>query len=308
MAYRHTNSQAVTYYLNSKGVVLPGGRETTIYYFSKDERPETSTDLPQDRNVQENPRNGFLTLRRNQGASPDVDPAVERGTLSAELQDVGVGLLPEGVQLALFDPGKAGVFKAPDGEIYNIGPVFAATVRGIDRCIDRLNRLITQESAPEADFQRCLEECPELLRIFGYADAVPHVVLEAAGDKLNAAGDKIPDFILRPMTSDLCDILELKLPSMPLVKGSETRPRLAWQVTDAFKQLYEYAEMLDDPRVRTRVEERYQLRFFQPRLYLIAGRSIALDRVRLRRAMMPDFRTEIYTWDDVLVRARESLR
>lgn len=64
MAYKHTNSKGVTYYLNSKAVTLRGGKKQTIYYFSKDERSDTGTDLPDDRTVNENPRNGFLTLKR----------------------------------------------------------------------------------------------------------------------------------------------------------------------------------------------------------------------------------------------------
>lgn len=64
MAYQHTNSKGVTYYLNSKEVTLRGGKAQTIYYFSKDERPETAVDLPEGRKVEENPRNGFLTLKR----------------------------------------------------------------------------------------------------------------------------------------------------------------------------------------------------------------------------------------------------
>lgn len=64
MAYKHTNSKGVTYYLNSKQVTLRGGKQQTIYYFSKDERPATATDLPADREVNENPRNGFLTVSK----------------------------------------------------------------------------------------------------------------------------------------------------------------------------------------------------------------------------------------------------
>ena len=64
MAYKHTNSKGVTYYLNSKNVTLRGGKKQMIYYFSKDDRKETGTDLPNDRSVNENPRNGFLTLKR----------------------------------------------------------------------------------------------------------------------------------------------------------------------------------------------------------------------------------------------------
>lgn len=63
MAYKHTNSRGVTYYLNCKEVTLRGGKKQTIYYFSKDERPE-ACDLPADMVVNENERNGFLTVKR----------------------------------------------------------------------------------------------------------------------------------------------------------------------------------------------------------------------------------------------------
>jgi hypothetical protein len=63
MAYKHTNSKGVTYYLNSKDVTLRGGKKQTIYYFSKDQRPEAA-DLPAGMEVNENPRNGFLTVKR----------------------------------------------------------------------------------------------------------------------------------------------------------------------------------------------------------------------------------------------------
>ncbi|HET7673658.1 MAG TPA: hypothetical protein VFK11_04065 [Candidatus Saccharimonadales bacterium] len=64
MAYKHTNSKGVTYYLNSKDVTLRGGKKQTIYYFSKDERPDTAAELPSGMSVNENPRNGFLTVKR----------------------------------------------------------------------------------------------------------------------------------------------------------------------------------------------------------------------------------------------------
>lgn len=64
MAYKHTNSKGVTYYLNSKDVVLRGGKKQTIYYFSKDERAESIDAVPEGMMVNENPRNGFLTVKR----------------------------------------------------------------------------------------------------------------------------------------------------------------------------------------------------------------------------------------------------
>lgn len=64
MAYTHTNSKGVTYYLNSKEVTLRGGKVQRIYYFSKDERPESIDAVPEGMVVNENPRNGFLTVKR----------------------------------------------------------------------------------------------------------------------------------------------------------------------------------------------------------------------------------------------------
>jgi hypothetical protein len=64
MAYSHTNSKGVTYFLHSKDVTLRGGKLQTIYYFAKDTRPEAIDALPENYGVVENPRNGFLTLKR----------------------------------------------------------------------------------------------------------------------------------------------------------------------------------------------------------------------------------------------------
>ena len=69
MAYSHTNSKGVTYYLFSKDVQLRGGKMQTIYYFSKDpnnSKGDACDDVPAGREVVENPRNGFLALRKKQ--------------------------------------------------------------------------------------------------------------------------------------------------------------------------------------------------------------------------------------------------
>ncbi|MDR0591076.1 MAG: hypothetical protein LBG75_00695 [Candidatus Nomurabacteria bacterium] len=66
MAYSHTNSKGVKYYLHKQDVTLRGGKPQTIYFFAKVEKNKkgTPTDLPADREVNENPRNGFLTVSR----------------------------------------------------------------------------------------------------------------------------------------------------------------------------------------------------------------------------------------------------
>jgi hypothetical protein len=64
IGYKHTNTKGIQYHLNTKDVTLRGGKIQTIYYFSKDHRPETACELPDGAEVVENPRNGFLTVRR----------------------------------------------------------------------------------------------------------------------------------------------------------------------------------------------------------------------------------------------------
>lgn len=66
MAYSHTNSKGVTYYLHKSDVTLRGGKMQTIYFFAKSEKNEKGepVDLPEDRVVKENPRNGFLTVSK----------------------------------------------------------------------------------------------------------------------------------------------------------------------------------------------------------------------------------------------------
>jgi hypothetical protein len=294
MAYRHTNSRGITYYLNAKKVTLRGGKSQTIYYFSKDERRDTGVDLPDDRTVNEAPGNGFLTLKPK-GSAPvsEQPPLVEDGG------DVELALTftPQGLGLTLSDEIEVERTEAPDGAVYEVSPVYVASLSGSESCIERLERLV-RTSSSEAALQECLEDCPELVRIFGHRDALPHVILETPQQTL------IPDFILRPVAHDLCDLLEIKTPSMPILTGTERRPLLTRRLASALAQLHDYAEALDDPVVRSRVATRYEIDFFRPRLYLIAGRAEGLDQRRLRRALGSDDRTDIISWDEVIARAR----
>lgn len=66
MGYSHTNAKGVTYYLRKSEVTLRGGKHQVIYFFTKSEEGGKGElcDLPADREVNENPRNGFLTLKK----------------------------------------------------------------------------------------------------------------------------------------------------------------------------------------------------------------------------------------------------
>ena len=59
MSYKYTNKAGKVYYLNCGETTLKGSNvKRTNYYFSSDHRPHTACDLPGDKTVVENPRNG----------------------------------------------------------------------------------------------------------------------------------------------------------------------------------------------------------------------------------------------------------
>lgn len=63
MAYSHTNSKGVTYYLHSRKTVLKGGREQTIYFFAKTEKEGTLDAVPAGYVVAET-KNGLPVLKK----------------------------------------------------------------------------------------------------------------------------------------------------------------------------------------------------------------------------------------------------
>lgn len=64
--FTYTNRHGVTYYLNCKTAILRAGMKVPIYFFSREAGSPDATELPKDRYVHENPRNGFLTIRKKE--------------------------------------------------------------------------------------------------------------------------------------------------------------------------------------------------------------------------------------------------
>ena len=64
MAYEHTNSKGVKYYLHFKDVNLKGGRIQRIYYFAKDIRSGALDEVPAGYRVIETERTGMPILKK----------------------------------------------------------------------------------------------------------------------------------------------------------------------------------------------------------------------------------------------------
>jgi hypothetical protein len=64
MAYSHTNSKGTTYYLHTKKSTTSTGKERTLFYFSKELRPEEAlNEVPAGYTVAEM-KTGMLVLKK----------------------------------------------------------------------------------------------------------------------------------------------------------------------------------------------------------------------------------------------------
>jgi hypothetical protein len=63
-AYEYTTTKGIKYYLNSQQIRLKNGVMNTIYFFSKDMRPATASDMPAGREVKETERTGLPVLKK----------------------------------------------------------------------------------------------------------------------------------------------------------------------------------------------------------------------------------------------------
>lgn len=63
MAYAHTNSKGVTYYLHGKETTLKSGSTRTLYYFAKEAKDNALDAVPEGYQVSET-KNGLPVLKR----------------------------------------------------------------------------------------------------------------------------------------------------------------------------------------------------------------------------------------------------
>jgi hypothetical protein len=147
--------------------------------------------------------------------------------------------------------------------------------------IEGFEELLGQAHSKENQIQHFLERHPNILKALntGYAHVYSQVVLERDdGTSLR------PDFMLEPIGSDWCDILDIKLPDKPVVVGRKDRKRFSSAIEELRAQLREYAAYFEDESLSKRVEERYGIKCYRPRLIGIIGRDPRLaDTRQLRR-------------------------
>jgi hypothetical protein len=116
--------------------------------------------------------------------------------------------------------------------------------------------------------------------------------------------------MLEPLDG-FADVLDLKLPGVPLVTGRRDRLHTTAHVTDAIAQVREYRAYFDDPLHRQAVQDRYGLQAYRPTVAVVIGRDPgpARDTFELRRVWddLPGH-VRIMTYDQLLQQVRRLAR
>lgn len=168
--------------------------------------------------------------------------------------------------------------------------------------IVEFERLLSARLTKETDIQRFLVRRPGFLRALGYANVRPHLCLY---DPRSRNAKMIPDFILELPGMRGFDILDLKLPSAPMVV-EHPYVRMSHDLTKALAQLRAYRRFFDDSDNRRRFEQRYGLQAFRPELTVVIGRNASFQAPEHRaevEAQLDGLR--LLTYDDVIAYARE---
>ncbi len=133
--------------------------------------------------------------------------------------------------------------------------------------LEHFEKLINSDDTTESQIQNFFESNPFFLKNGNYSKVYPHTVL------MHNSGTLIPDFLLKPVDSTFCDILELKLPKHKFVSGSGERVRFSCTVYDAIAQIREYRTYFDDKNNRNAVLNKYGITAYKPSASILIGRE-----------------------------------
>lgn len=168
--------------------------------------------------------------------------------------------------------------------------------------ITEFETILNSTALRESQIQSFLEQHPAVMRMlgYGYNRIYPQVILQRDdGTSLR------PDFILEPIGSSWCDILDIKLPDKTVVVGGRDRMRFSGAVEELVAQLREYAAYFENSDLAKRVEEVYGIKCYKPRLIGIIGRDPFIkDERQFRRLQTKYADIDILTFDRLLKLAK----
>lgn len=237
------------------------------------------------------------------------EPARITDASAEELQRDNKSTGDEFLALALIGKNIKLVSVTPDGnyryidetqKLHNILYITSSETVVLKAAVDELEWLMNDASAKEQNFQEFFERNPDFVLNDEYRRAHPHIVLSKDDGQ-----ELVPDFVLEPIhRNSLSDLLELKLPSAQVYVLKKNRMRFSASVMEACAQLREYGKYFDEEKHRTRIQEKYGLLAYKPKMFLIIGRRGNVNPITAR-GVQNDFQGLTFsTYDEVIARMK----
>jgi acyl carrier protein len=168
--------------------------------------------------------------------------------------------------------------------------------------LKELEELINSDQVRESDLQVFFENHPELLKGDEYDCVVPQAVIRPDTRKVNWRAD----FVLHPIDQNkFCKIVELKLPSQPLIKTEKSgHGAFYFGLHAAVQQLKDYGQAFSSENTRERFKQAYGIDVFQPDLQLVVGRRWDVNHITAMLERQRRDVVEIVDWDTALDQLR----
>lgn len=168
--------------------------------------------------------------------------------------------------------------------------------------LKELEELINSPETLESDLQKYFERYPELLAGKDYEVIIPQAVIETESNKWKS------DFILIPHNQvEFSKILELKLPSVPIIKRPNSgHYNFSANLYNAIQQIKDYSRAFKSTEVQKRFQQKYNLEVFEPDLHLIVGRKWDLQLNEEHKKLIRESQVKIEDWDSVVERLKRN--
>lgn len=198
-----------------------------------------------------------------------------------------------------------GTYKFLDeiNNLHSILYIASSETLALERAVDELESLINDPNSKEKDFQDFFDRHQDFILNDDYKKAHSHVMLtKADGETL------IPDFVLEPVNQNsLCDLLELKLPSTDVYVLKKNRMRFSAAVMEACAQLREYSRYFDEEQNRLKIQNKYRLSAYKPKMFVIIGRRGNVNPIDVRNMESDLPNLCLKTYDDLVQRVKSKI-
>jgi ferredoxin len=231
--------------------------------------------------------------------SYEIERELEKIDKSGE---IGVGVFEGKYRLVEFN--KDGSYKFLDAaqKYHNIVYIDTFETSEFKSAVEEFEFLLNNPRTKEYSYQSFFENHPDFILNDEYKKAYSHLTLECDD------GPLIPDFLLEPIEQNsLVDILELKLPTTRIYVLHKNRIRFSSAVMEAVAQLREYQLFFDERENREKIQKKYGLLAYRPKMIVIIGRRGNIDPISEKKIQSDFPQLILRTYDEVLLRAKNRL-